>query len=71
MAKAAAKSWLKIYRVIDCIDVLFTPNAMVLATTILTSFPGARQGVSETIISAQSSSARPGMVVESPGLWNY
>jgi hypothetical protein len=35
MNKAVAKSWLKIYRVIDCIDVLFNPNAMALATEIL------------------------------------
>jgi hypothetical protein len=39
MNKAAAKSWLKIYRVIDCIGALFNPNTMALATKILDPLP--------------------------------
>jgi hypothetical protein len=50
MNRAAAKSWLKIYRVIDCIDVLFNPNAMALATR--NSQPAAST-VSGPAISAQ------------------
>jgi hypothetical protein len=43
MNKAAAKSWLNIYRVIDCIDVLFNPNAPALATRNLNRSPDARR----------------------------